>query len=86
MKIIWDRIDTNFQGDFGYSQARAGYKPDGFAILTSQPERISGSDIYYGIEMKKSYDGGKTWSDFQPCLNLNRQPWGDAPGVEQVFL
>ena len=85
VKIIHQILDTGFTGEFGYDQARAACRPDGFAILTTQPARLSGSDIYYGLEMKKSYDGGKTWTAFEKCRNLNRQPWEREPGTEQVI-
>ena len=85
MKIELQRISTDFKGNYCYTHARAGYRPDGFAIITTQPLRLSGSDIFYGMQMLKSFDGGKTWSDIIPCANLTRLPWGNEPGAEHVF-
>jgi hypothetical protein len=85
MKIELQRISTDFKGNYCYTHARAGYRPDGFAIITTQPLRLSGSDIFYGMQMLKSFDGGKTWSDIIPCANLTRLSWGNEPGAEHVF-
>ena len=85
MEITLQRIPTDFKGEYCYTHARAGCRPDGFAIITTQPLRLSGSDIFYGMQMLKSFDGGETWSEIAPCKNLTRLPWGNEPGAEHVF-
>ncbi len=85
MQIELQRISTGFRGETCYTHARAGLTPDGLAVITTQPLRLSGSDIFYGMRMLKSRDGGETWSAITPCENLTRLPWGDEPGCEHVF-
>ena len=78
MDIKINRIATNFTGEYCYTHARGAFTPDGFGIITTQPLRLSGSDIFYGMEMLKSFDGGKSWSEIVPCKNLTRKPLGDG--------
>ena len=85
MNIELQRIDTAFKGDFCYTHARAGMTPEGFAVITMQPLRLSGSDIFYGMRMLKSSDSGKTWSSIEECEHLVRLPWGKEEGCEHVF-
>ena len=85
LKIELQRLDTAFRGDYCYTHARAGITPQGFAVITMQPLRLSGSDIFYGMRMFKSSDGGKSWSDIEACRNLVRLPWGRQEGCEHVF-
>lgn len=85
MKIDLQRIDTGFRGDYCYTHARAGMTPEGFAVVTMQPLRLSGSDIFYGMRMMKSADAGKTWSSIEECKNLKRLSWRNEPGCEHVF-
>lgn len=85
MKIDLQRIDTGFKGEYCYTHARAGMTPEGFAVITMQPLRLSGSDIFYGMRMIKSNDQGKTWSSIEECSNLVRLPWGNQEGCEHVF-
>lgn len=85
MNIELQRIDTAFKGDFCYTHARAGLTPEGFAVITMQPLRLSGSDIFYGMRMIKSRDAGKTWSAIEECEHLVRLPWGKEEGCEHVF-
>ena len=85
LNIELQRLDTAFRGDYCYTHARAGITPQGFAVITMQPLRLSGSDIFYGMRMFKSSDGGKSWSDIEACRNLVRLPWGRQEGCEHVF-
>ena len=85
MQISLQRIDTGFRGETCYTHARAGISPDGQAVITMQPLRLSGSDIFYGMRMMKSGDGGETWSAITPCAHLTRLPWPGTKGAEHVF-
>ena len=85
MNIHLQRIDTAFQGEYCYTHARAGMTPQGFAIITMQPLRLSGSDVFYGMRMIKSTDGGKSWSAIEESRNLVRLPWRDEKSCEHVF-
>ena len=85
MNIDLQRIDTGFKGEYCYTHARAGMTPEGFAVITMQPLRLSGSDIFYGMRMMKSRDGGNSWSEIEPCRHLVRLPWGSEAGCEHVF-
>ena len=76
MDIKINRISTDFQGKYCYTHARGAFTPDGFGIITTQPLRLSGSDIFYGMEMLKSFDGGKSWSEIVPCKHLKRKALG----------
>ena len=84
MKIDLQRIPTNFHGERCFVHARAAIRPDGFAILTTQPLRLSGSDIFYGMHQIKSTDGGKTWSEIMPCKELTRKPWEKEANTESA--
>lgn len=74
MEIELKRIDTCFSGEFCYTHARAAVAPDGFAVMTTQPLRLSGSDIYYGMRELVSRDGGKSWSAICEVPELSRPP------------
>lgn len=78
MKIDLHRISTDFSGETCLTHARGAVAPDGFGIITTQPLRLSGSDIFYGMQMLRSTDGGATWSAPTPCKNLVRKPIGDG--------
>ena len=47
MNISVSKISTSFKGDYCFTHARAAFRPDGFGILTTQPLRLSGSDIFF---------------------------------------
>lgn len=76
MRIDIKRIATGFVGEYCYTHARAAFDKSGFGIITTQPLRLSGSDIFYGMYMLKSFDGGDSWTDPEPCANLVRKPLG----------
>lgn len=79
MEIKLEQIKTDFSGERCYVHARGAVSPDGMDIvITTQPLRLSGSDIFYGLEMLRSTDGGKSWSPIIPQAELSRQPWGDG--------
>ena len=74
-EITLQQIKTNFKGEFCYVHARAGMTPDGTAILTAQPLKLKGIDVFYGLEILKSRDGGKTWGSFEKSKTLIRQKY-----------
>lgn len=76
MKLDIRRIGTDFRGEYCYTHARGAFDGKGFGIITTQPLRLSGSDIFYGIHMLKSYDGGESWGNIEPCKNLKRKSLG----------
>lgn len=63
--------------------ARGAKSPDGTMRITMQPLRLSGSDIFYGMQMMDSRDGGISWSSIQPCKELVRRPADN--GMEWVL-
>ena len=83
MKITLDRIGTGFSGDYCYTHARGMVAPDGFALITTQRLRLSGCDVFYGMEMLFSNDRGGHWSPIAPSANLVRQKLSD--GCEQAL-
>ena len=48
-EIELQRIGTNFTGKTCFTHARAAVASNGSAVMTTQPLRLSGSDIYYGL-------------------------------------
>lgn len=85
MKIELQRLDTGFKGEYCYTHARAALKPDGFAVITMHPLRLSGSDIFYGMHMIKSRDSGKSWLPMEKCGRLTRLLWPEDEKCEHVF-
>lgn len=83
MKIDLTRIATGFTGEYCYTHARGVQTPDGFSIITTQKLRLSGCDVFYGIEFLTSADSGARWSAIRPSAVLDRQKLPD--GVEQVM-
>lgn len=77
MKISVSKISTDFKGAYCFTHARAAIRPDGFGILTTQPLRLSGSDIFYGMYVATTRDFGKTWSDLVPSRTVVRFPDGE---------
>ena len=74
-EISLQQIKTGFTGEFCYVHARAGMMPDGTAVITAQPLYLKGMDVFYGLEMLKSSDGGRSWSDFQKSVTMTRQKY-----------
>ena len=58
-EIELQRIGTNFTGKTCFTHARAAVAPNGSAVMTTQPLRLSGSDIYYGLHELTNRDGGR---------------------------
>ena len=81
--LTLQRIDTNFQGQYCYTHARGTVTPGGFAIITTQPLRLTGCDVFYGMEMLTSHDRGATWSPIRKSHTLVRRDLGD--GITQTF-
>ncbi len=78
MKISLRQIETGFAGERCYVHARGAVAPDGFGMVTTQPLRLSGSDIFYGLCMMSTPDGGVSWTPIAACPELARRPWGDG--------
>ena len=73
MRITENRISTDFCGERCYVHARGLVLPSGFAIMTMQKLELSGCDVFYGLEMRKSTDGAKSFSAPVACKNLCRR-------------
>ena len=73
MQIDLSRISTDFCGERCYVHARGLMQNDGFCLITMQKLELSGCDVFYGIEMIKSLDGGKSFSSPTLCKNLCRR-------------
>lgn len=82
MKIELQRIATGFQGEFCYTHARGAAAPDGRAVITTQPLRLTGSDIFYGMRELASSDGGRNWSPIREVPELARRPFPGHPEWE----
>ena len=81
MEINLNKISTGFSGERCYVHARGLIRPDGFTIMTAQKLELSGCDVFYGLEMMKSYDGGKTFSAPTLCKNLCRRYFPDGTSL-----
>ena len=81
MKIELQKISTGFQGERCFVHARGAMDAAGRFLITAQPLRLSGSDIFYGMHTIQSTDGGATWSPFVPSKTLVRMPHA-VPGQE----
>ena len=81
MKIEINKIGTDFNKERCYVHARGLIMPDGFGIITTQKLELSGCDVFYGLEMIKTYDGGETFSDIVPCKNLTRRYFEDGTSI-----
>lgn len=72
MNIDLKKIPTDFNGEYCYVHARGVMKEDGFGLITMQKLLLSGCDVFYGIEMIRTEDGGKSFSSPTMCKNLAR--------------
>ena len=81
MKIELNKLSTDFAGERCYVHARGLIRPDGFGIMTTQKLELSGCDLFYGLELMKSYDGGKTFSKPVLCKNLCRKYFPDGTSL-----
>lgn len=78
MKIEISSIKTNSGKDTCFVHARGAFDKKGRFIITTQPLRLTGCDVFYGMHKMISEDGGKTWSDIVPCDKLDRRPFEDG--------
>ena len=83
MEIDLKKLSTNFDGTRSYIHTRGAIAPNGFGLFTTQPLRLSGSDVFYGMYMSFTYDGGETWSKLKPSKTIVRQDLGE--GKELAF-
>lgn len=81
MKIDIKRIATDFKGERCYVHARGLIRPSGFGIVTTQKLELSGCDVFYGLEMMKTFDGGESFTEIVPCKNLKRRYAQDGTSV-----
>lgn len=81
MNIELRKIDTGFEGDYCFVHARGTMDSHGRFLITTQPLRLSGSDIFYGMHTIVSTDGGVSWSAITPSKTLVRVPH-TVPGRE----
>ena len=72
MKIEQNRISLNFNRQQCYVHSRGLILDNGFGIITTQKLELNGEDVFYGIELMKSFDGGKTFSLPVASKNLKR--------------
>ena len=61
-----------FDGNRCYVHSRGVLLESGFGLITTQKLELSGCDVFYGIEMMKSHDGGESWSSPVLCKHLRR--------------
>lgn len=78
MQIKWTTLSTDFNGETCFTHARGLIMPDGFGLMTAQPLRLTGCDVFYGMYISFTYDGGKTWSKLTPSKTLLRRDMGDG--------
>ena len=67
------KLNTDTNGEKSYVHARGLIMPDGFGILTTQKLDLSGWDVFYGMEIMKTFDSGKIFSKPEICKNLLRR-------------
>ncbi len=81
MNIEINKISTDFKGERCYVHARGLILPDGNGVMTLQKLELSGCDVFYGIEMMKTNDGGKSFSKPELCENLKRKYYDDGTSL-----
>jgi len=67
-------VSQGFDGKTCWVQARAGIIPPSTAVLTAQKLLLSGSDVFYAINSRRSVDGGVRWNGFSEQKTLGRLP------------
>lgn len=77
MNIEITKIQTNSSAAHCYVHARGLILPSGFGIITTQKLELSGCDVFYGLEMMKTNDGGSNFSKPVLCRNLTRRYFKD---------
>lgn len=83
MNINRVKISTDFHGETCFTHARGVILDSGFGIMTMQPLRLDGCDIFYGIYISLTNDGGKSWSKPRPSASLTRRDMGG--GLEMAM-
>lgn len=78
MKIESRSVRWECGKDRCYVHARGLMMPCGFGIITMQKLDISGCDVFSGIEMVLTRDGGKSFSSPVLCKNLARRYFADG--------
>ncbi len=75
MKIEINKIKTNSGKDTCFVHARGAFDAKGRFIITTQPLKLTGCDVFYRMHRIISTDGGKSWSEITPCEKLGRKPF-----------
>ena len=78
MKINVKKLKYPIDTDHCYVHARGVMREDGFGIITMQQLILSGSDLFLGIEMIKTTDGGESFTSPIMCENLKRRYFSDG--------
>ena len=75
MKVETRKIDTGFRDAFDkcYVHARGLLTENGFGLITMQKLLLSGCDVFDGLEMMTTTDGGESFSAIRPCKRLRRR-------------
>lgn len=81
MNINIQRIETEYNTERCYVHARGLLLQNGFGLITMQKLELSGCDVFYGLEMRKTTDGGKHFSAPVPCQNLRRRQLEDGTSL-----
>ena len=55
--------------------------PSGFGLITTQKLELSGCDVFYGIEIMETHDGGESFSSPRPSAGLVRRYLPDKTSV-----
>ncbi len=82
MKLVLTQIKNKFDGKYCYTHARAAKKADGEWVLTTQPLLLTGMDVFYGIEIRRSKDG-VSWTPPVKSRALARRTRPD--GLDEVM-
>ncbi len=78
MDIKISKIHTTPQKGYCFVHARGDIDKNGKIIVTTQPLRLSGSDIFYRMNKIISKDSGETWSEITSCEFLDRRKCEDG--------
>lgn len=78
MQIERHTIKTEFDGSTCFTHARGVMREDGYGLITTQPLRLTGSDVFYGIHITETFDGGRSWSPLRESRTLVRQSMDDG--------
>ena len=83
LKISLEKIATGFTENWNYCyvHARIGIFPNGRMLMTTQKLRLSGSDIFSGLEMLSRKTPLDAWTTITPCPGLTRRPFRDGTEI-----